>query len=520
MIRLNEHKNNPMTQKAPRGFTLVEMLVAVALVVLIMTMFAQVFQITGGMVSNQKGMAELDQSVRTMTILLRGDVSQRTFRDVVPFEPIDPTDPDLDPGTEKSGFFSISENEIADDTDDVLHLTIKIDEDDDGSPQLPFAGKASLIRRADPNAMPTAIGPTPADDDINTAAERSLYLFGGSGQAANSDQPEFDDGQLSINGTGSSRYAEVCWFLRNGVLYRRMFLIRESYAGADQPSDSGGNDLIPGDYTIQNLPPNPDANGVTWQDAAGRFWYDFDYSAFNDPISQGGTGLMFHDNAFSLSNATSNPERLASFPNINRSLGIPCLRFGNSLRRALDAGTPAVPPREFLTGTDPATYIGRYTMQETVDTDFTYPSSSPATGGPFQDSTNLGLGLDGLVTTYSNELGRRGEDIVMTNVHSFDIQVWDDVLQTFVNLGYGGATVGDYHQSNPDRNTTPYGNNVTYGNRYDTWHPNSEMPAPPYRPEDGSGNAKPLRAIRILIRFYDVSSDQLRDLTFTFSLED
>ncbi len=67
-----------------RGFTLVEMMVATALVVVMMLMFAQVFQTAGGLVSNQKGLAENDQSERTLTILLRGDVAQRTFRDVVP----------------------------------------------------------------------------------------------------------------------------------------------------------------------------------------------------------------------------------------------------------------------------------------------------------------------------------------------------------------------------------------------------------------------------------------------------
>jgi hypothetical protein len=77
---------------------------------------------------------------------------------------------------------------------------------------------------------------------------------------------------------------------------------------------------------------------------------------------------------------------------------------------------------------------------------------------------------------------------------------------------------GDYHVAN--RSTSSYGNQW---NRYDTWHPNPLMgppaaPGPPYRPTDVAGNAIPLRAIQIQIRFYDPGGDTMRDLTFTYSL--
>ena len=75
---------------------------------------------------NQKGLAENDQNVRTMTTLLRGDISQRTFRDVVPFQPGDDTRNDITPSCFqfRRGFFSISENDPDNPADDVLHLTI------------------------------------------------------------------------------------------------------------------------------------------------------------------------------------------------------------------------------------------------------------------------------------------------------------------------------------------------------------------------------------------------------------
>ncbi len=131
---LNQTSNAP-TPNSPRGFTLIEMMVATALVVLMMLMFAQIFQTSSNLVSNQKGMAELDQSVRTLTILLRGDIKQRTFIDVVPFVRDQNTENDPPPYDDRTGkgyepeyrkgFFSISENDANDPTDDVLHMTIR-----------------------------------------------------------------------------------------------------------------------------------------------------------------------------------------------------------------------------------------------------------------------------------------------------------------------------------------------------------------------------------------------------------
>lgn len=474
------------------GFTLVEMLVATALVVLMMLLFAQVFQIAANLIGNQKGMAELDQSVRSATILLRGDIDHRTFRVVVPFEPTSDVVPD---DSFKRGFFSISENDPNDGTDDVLHLTIQINEDGEGSPELPYSGKAALLRRADPV---NGIQSTPDDAAITAQADAETYLL------ANTDQPEFDDGQLIVNGTGSSRYAEVAWFLRNGTLYRRQLLIREGYDREDttdpQPVNAAGERFVPGDYTAANVPP-----AASWHNASGEFWRDFDYSAYHEPAIDSPGGLRFHSFE-SLIN--SNDVTQAINPNLldlPASLGIPFLRFGSSTNRAsiINNAIQIQGPREMLAVGDKSTWIGRFTHQETSHSDFDYPGNRNG-GDPFNDAVPLAM-ANGLVSEFSAEKFRRGEDIMMTNVHSFDIQVWDDSLRRFVDLGNGS---GDYAASA----------NSEFGNRYDTWHPNQDMPAPPFLPLDADGTPKPLRAIKIDIRFYDVSSDSMRDLTFTFPL--
>lgn len=496
------------------GFTLVEMLVATALVVLMMMMFAQIFQVAGGLVSNQKSMANLDQKVRTMTILLRGDMKNRTFRDIIPFQagqnPVTAGPNYI--ANRRRGFFSISENDPGTKTDDVLHLTITtetVGTKAGDSPSLPFSARCSLMFN----------GEEPTD--------KAEYLF------ANPDQPEFDDGQPVVNNTGSSKFAEVCWFLRDGNLYRRTLLIRDPYSRADnatqEPQDSSAVDFIDATYAGEehvNATTNP--NGV--------FWRDFDYSAFAD----GSNHTKFHTAPESLDNESkSGVPGLANFP---LSLGIPFLRYGSSISRAL-AGPPAqiLGPREFLDQDDPSTFIGRFTKEESTHANFAYPGNNTSETDPFNSNGGPALTLtNGRVEEYqftSDTHQRRGEDLLMTNVHEFDIQVWDDALKDFVDLGHDRRNAdnqrGWYHRD--------FRNNPDFGNRYDTWHLFSDsetgvkMPPTPYRPlgDDpeqqpdpadienfglGSDHEVPLRAVRILIRFIDPGSEQMRDLTFTFHL--
>lgn len=500
-----------------RGFTLVEMLVATALVVLMMLMFAQVFQTAGGLVSNQKGMAELDQNVRTLTILLRGDMKQRTFVDVVPFVSGQDTTGNFGENynaSRRRGFFSISENDPNNATDDVLHLTIATEE----GPTLPYSGRAKLMFN----------GTAPANPDA--------YLL------ANPDQPEFDDGQLSVNNTGSSRYAEVCWFLRNGILYRRQFLIRNPYNrngnSTEEPQDSAAT---PAEFIETTYAAEGHVNATT--NPNGVFWRDFDYAAYAD--AAGNTKFHTPGSLDNISNSPANPN-LANLPT---SLGIPFLRFGSSISRA-QSGPPVVifPPREFLDPADQATYIGRFTTEETTHADFTYPGNSTLATDPHNSASGPSLTLaNGVVTEYqfADQDQRRGEDIVMSNVHSFDVQVWDDILKEFVDIGHSKTgTVLDVN-GQPVPNVPGWYNasrrrNTDFGNSYDTWHPFSDMPNTPYAPFGdpstgdksderpdrsaaqnlGLGDAGeiPLRAVQIKVRFYDPGSESMRDLTFTFPL--
>ncbi len=541
------------------GFTLLEMMISIVLVMLIMLLFAKIFDVVANTMSTQKGMAVNDQKARTFSTIIREDIKHRTFRRVVPFFPGQNTGKQPGPfytPQDRRGYFSISENDPNNPTDDVLAFTAQYD--------IPVAGRAGML------------------DNLLVEVSKGKWVLG------NQNQPEFDDGvppETKPNGTpeldgtgkqitnltGVSRTVEIVYFLRHGNLYRRVMLVREPY---DDPTNEGvqPGELM-GDFTV-----------------APSFWNYFDYSAYRI-FSGDNVGVKFHDAAKAL-NIVQPPNGAILWDHdgddgtsailLPPSLGIPHLRFGHSLSR-LD-GTP----REFVNKNKD--FIGRFTTQETAHSLFGYPGTSNIIDDPHNNNVTLKLNSVGRVEPFHNEITRRGEDILLSNVHEFDIKVWDDYdeidlnrdnfldpnedfngnetrdrVMDFVDLGHNrtvnGEPVGYYNQQ-PFPN--PVGGqlgwiNKQYGNRYDTWHPFDQTPLnnadpppfgnPPYRPlspfngedrqpgtfEDddlskglndpgeqgwlGSDDEVPLKAIQITIRFFDVTSDQMRQVTLIFSLK-
>ncbi|MCA9117179.1 MAG: prepilin-type N-terminal cleavage/methylation domain-containing protein [Planctomycetaceae bacterium] len=516
------------------GFTLVELLVSVALVALMMLLFAQVFQMAAGSVTQQKGMAELDQRERMLVTILRGDLDQRSFRIVSPFPSGLTSLPSPLPAgfsmDDRRGYLSISENDINDNTDDVLQFTIEQDPTDaDSREELPFSGRATLLKYS---------GDDP--DDYDTESERNSQLL------AALNQPEFDDGVGLENGVGSSKAAEVSYFLRNGTLYRRVLLIRDKFTDpteTDRQPEQLANGVNYGTSYVGSL-----TSATEPGTGNGTFWHDFDYSAYYYTSSSVDRLRFNHIGALDNNPAgASSLGAITEFGNVPRSLGIPHLRFGHGL--FANDGTTVLDgrPREY-DSSSPAKWIGRYTMRETADPAFGYPGRIPQVSGsdasPMDPATTVTINGEGVVDEYDDG-DRGGEDILLTNVHEFDIKVFDDYvedqngngtldsgeydngngtldsLNKFVDLGHsetsGGTPVGYYHSSK---------NEGSQGNRFDTWHPS--MPSgfpPPYRAtRPGSAGTwpddeAPLRAILIRIRYLDVKSNQMRQVTmgYTFS---
>ncbi len=96
---MRKHLHN--SSSAPAGFTLVEMLVATALVLLIMLLFASIYGAAVGTITEQRGLANVDSKARTIDSLIRRDLEKMTFRQlttagtkgIVPLAPGDEVDP-------------------------------------------------------------------------------------------------------------------------------------------------------------------------------------------------------------------------------------------------------------------------------------------------------------------------------------------------------------------------------------------------------------------------------------------
>src|ERR1700685_2589523 len=129
------------------GFTLIEVMVSLALALIMMTIFAYIFQISGNFVTRQKGIAENDQSARILTTVLKTDFANRTMRYLAPYHPNMQALPGVNGDTERLGYFYYSENNPLDDTDDVLQFTVQIPTLDSTTqlPTTPLYGHAAFL---------------------------------------------------------------------------------------------------------------------------------------------------------------------------------------------------------------------------------------------------------------------------------------------------------------------------------------------------------------------------------------
>ncbi len=541
-----------------RGYTLVETLVATGVALVLMTIFATIFQLATQAMAIQKGMAANDQKARLVQTLLRNDLNGdlfyntdptmprtcRTFRNLIPFGAGENGQPNFCE-TDRCGYFYVSENDPQNDTDDVLQLTVASPDtsadrfygrvatvlpNSSGSYGL-LAGVGGLLGSLLNPILPGTI-PPPGDYWPN--------------------QPEFDDLLGTPNGVGSSSLAEVAYFVRNGSLYRRVMLIRKPNV-ADPPNDYAPLDLLG----------IPLSFGLYESQGTQNFFTDFDYSAFFDGSGvrfQGASSLYWCNSVFSLTS--------------------PAYRFGFDNTSPSGAGYGL--PREFVG----ATFIGRFTHEETSHVNFNFPgrcgNSFP---NPLSAAQTLSV-VNGTVTQYADG-PRAGDDLLVSNVQGFDIKVWDPAASAgpdgrpgraqvdddgingiddagelgapgsddgaFCDLGHQGTTGHYRYVSAALRPNNYYSNSDNNQNRYDSWSPNIDLDGdglndhPPYRPTwigpdmrpgmanfdddgingvddagelgwPGTDDFASLSAIQINVRFYDETSGQVREVTTVVSL--
>jgi prepilin-type N-terminal cleavage/methylation domain-containing protein len=497
MNRLNKNVLSVARPQAVRtGFTLIEVLVVLALTLIMMSVFATIFQQAGTFVTRQKGVGENDQSARILTTVLKTDLEARTMRFLAPFHPNMQTLGD--DAQNRQGYFYVSENDPTDDTDDVLQFTVMMNAQYLQQLNNPVAGgylygrglslvppwQANVTYAAGAVVRPATTGGNTTgyafknlgtgtltsgatEPNWTTVAALAGTITDGTGTwtaiAFPLDQPDGDDQVVvfgngsptldppagSPNSTGASQFAEVTYFLRHGTLCRRVLLIRQPYDPTTgftnaQPNDGTGTALIPNAY-----PPYPTAPLPSGY--SGNFWTDFDYSARINAGNSPGVNFLTNGNGLNSLDNTSSTANLA--------IGRPDNRFGfdqtypaATLPPVTTATTFYGAPREYalqfnasansVTGTAPTQlfFFGRYTQEETSNTNFQFPGNmATVAGNPFSpmgaasllaiDSSNYTMWmLDGNPPTTPVSLAggsRRGEDILLTNVVSFDVKLWD-----------------------------------------------------------------------------------------------
>lgn len=428
------------------GFTLTEMLVSVGLLLLVMAIFTQIFALATTSMSNQRGLAMNDKRARTVFTIIDHDLKQISYRAVPGQAGIAPMQPgmfyeDANAHENQQGYVHIAENDPNSDEDDVLQFTID----------------TTLTHQ-------------------RYATQQNLQLYGRAANYRNSitdrDEPDWDDGTPFDDVTTSSK-AEVVYFLRRGTLYRRVLLLREPnlrYQVPPQPNDNnydGDGVDFPVELVGQPVYVAGGGRRLMFDQSLsspfydGEFYRDYDLSAHCAEYELDGPGTtiplaVLHTSL--LNDANVNP-----FP-----LGVPHYRYGFNPLTGL--------PRSFFESGGSNFYFGRFTADETSSTanDFEYPIS--LAGNPYTQAMTS-ADVDSLVgkgrlTTFSGG-NRIGADILMTNVLSFDVEVWDQGLQAYVDIGASGAV----HFNSSENQNAAYGSATDGGligaigrNTFDTWY--------------------------------------------------
>ncbi|MDB4614422.1 type II secretion system GspH family protein [bacterium] len=516
---INNQPSRPIGRR--RGFTLVEMLVSVALVLLMMSMFAAIFQLAAGSTSTQRGIAQNDQRARSVTTTLRSDFDKRTFRNLIAFQANEDANSSATRFDDRSGFFMLSTNDPANKIDNVLSFSISAEMTQKLKDGTKYYGAAKWLK--DPRA-----------DGSGALIEPGNNIL-----VNNPNQPEIDDGVITNNSAAESTAAQVVYFVRGGNLYRRLLLIRKpmelagldlsphpAFADGTDPFDLDANPATPA-YAAHDPTPGVPAPAFTLADA---FWRDFDFVAFRNTTGN----LQFHGTG-SLDNGNG-----ATF----FALGKPRFRFGHSLTGGFPRQYTAIPGAN----TDPAgnsvdvEFIGTFLHEETSydgDDDFdngilrggfNFPQGNarrrgataavqPSAGGPpFGDPMDIrvpfALNNRKVVEDFAGG-SRRAEDLLLPNVHEFEIEIWDDRLNRWVSPGHAQSVAtagpdgslgtaddvlapGDYHASrcynlsygpfgvfDPSiRNPLIASQNYEFTNHvFDSWHPTATAGGtmPPFR---------------------------------------
>jgi len=356
-----------------RAFTLVELMTALAISLILLVGVIELFRSVGGTIQETQATLNMSSELNMAAVQLREDLKKVNPK--LAYQPHDMvSDITFDASAEPGGYFEIIEGMNA------PYSYIN------GSGNINGQGKHILTEQIALNSDTTQPDLTVGDvDDILmfTARSDAAYPFRG---LVNGDMRE-----SSAESSAESLAAEIIYFVRGNTLYRRVLLIKDS---------------------SMNLPLTPPPN----------FSYrDNDISVSRDT---GGTTLQWN------TLATLKDRRNRSFHYNNASGSFPF-------------------PIHQYTLNDAWYYLRLPTLEETVSTATAWSINNtglpsvgtftPAAGlyldlwnEPYPFATQLGVNTkSGSLISYVSppppppQYSRAGEDIVLKNVLSFDVKVWN-----------------------------------------------------------------------------------------------
>ena len=397
--------------KVRGGFTLVEMLVATTLVILMMLMFAQIYLAAISGLGRQQAAARNDAKARLVDQLLRGDLQRASFRPALGvYQGIVPLVAGADGDQNQLGFFYLSENEQSNPTDDVLHFTTYIRKGGRSLDSTKYFGRCQKVS-----------GVLEYNSVVNNSYEYPNH-------------PEIDDGDTS-NEVGSSRAAEVVYFMRAGNLYRRVLLIRDTDISGPlalqtaQPSQAGPPTPVTfsGRIIAANSPTTP------------SFYKAFDYSAYcrvadvsNDSLDA--VQFLGIDALYNIQG--------------KMSAGCSMTRFGfaqpaSNQIPTVTANAAFLSSRAIPVEYDSAgNFFGRPVHGETGSYLWKWPGERdnplllPLTYNVQRNELSSGV----VAITDSDKVRTRAtEDLLVSNVESFDVEVWDPGLYEYEDLNQNGT---------------------------------------------------------------------------------
>ncbi|MFO0949348.1 MAG: hypothetical protein U1D30_26120 [Planctomycetota bacterium] len=461
------------------GFTLAELLVAMGLSVFLLALVAALLTAATGAINTSQGIAAADQAVRDSVTVLNDDLKSIYLA----YNGTPLTLGELFTDAEKApnqGYFMI-ENDRALPGMDNSGLPVEIDTDDVLAFTVghPVATKASDYYYGRVTNLPGVSNPPGNRNIVNDLGEYFDNLHG-------TPYSRFD---VPNNEQYTSRFAEVVYFLRPQG---------RQYSSADLRTDPSNPNLAspstPALYTLyrrqllvvegaQELNRNVAANRPGFvlgppHVPTGKSFYDmFDLSASREYDAATGTWLFPDGAGPPLARIHFNT--LADLAKRENRFGMRHVQFphptnmGEFLYRAVPLshpiqGNPIGLLHDYLRsvptnpGTDPSLVVpwfGRPTQFETGHPNFQlFPQPTVNRQLPLD---MVDADLDGVIDNYRDFVGQRyGDDVLLTNVVSFDVKVFEDL--EFPNaLPTGGGVVDQIRLLAPDRVNAVNDNDIT-----------------------------------------------------------